>query len=189
MGNCMASECITVSAGIGDQFIRIVRADGKVLEYKAPISVKDLLSGHQGHTVVHLGALHRCVRPNHKLVPGELYYLLPSESEAPKGNKRTSCNENKDLKATSLKMKKEEAVSSGNKNGVVRLKVVITKQELAELLSESLAKGASMEDLLVELKAKGAQTRVDSSAALARTSVCGWSPALDSIPEDCHIAE
>ena len=38
--------------------------------------------------------------------------------------------------------------------GVVRVKVVIRKQELTKLLSNGLGKRAAMEDLLVELQAK-----------------------------------
>eukprot|EP01018_Ginkgo_biloba_P022938 Gb_09595 [translate_table: standard] len=181
MGKCMASGCMTVSAEIGDQFIRIAPADEKVLEYN-PISANDFLLGHEGHTVARPGALRRSIRPNYKLIPGDLYSLLTLES-ASKWHKHRS-KEHKDLKATSLKLERNEAVSSGNKNGVIRLRVVITKQELAKLLSDSLAMGTSMEDVLVELKAKGAQTKVDSSTAPSRVSNFGWRPALESIPEE-----
>ena len=46
--------------------------------------------------------------------------------------------------------------------GVVRVKIVIRKQELAEMLSKGLGKGATMEDLLVELHDKG-QAAIDNS--------------------------
>ena len=46
--------------------------------------------------------------------------------------------------------------------GVVRDKLVIIKQEQAEMLSKGLGKGATMEDLLVELHNKG-QAAIDNS--------------------------
>ena len=46
--------------------------------------------------------------------------------------------------------------------GVVRVKLVIIKQELAEMLSKGLGKGATMEDLLVQIHGKG-QAAIDNS--------------------------
>ena len=46
--------------------------------------------------------------------------------------------------------------------GVLGLKLVIVKQELAEMLSKGLGKGATMEDLLVQLHGKG-QAAIDNS--------------------------
>ena len=71
--------------------------------------------------------------------------------------------------------------------GVVRVKIVIRKQELADMLYKGLGKGATMEDLLVELHGKG-QASVDDSydencGSARMSNHGGWRPALESIPE------
>jgi len=60
-------------------------------------------------------------------------------------------------------------------NGVVRVKLVISKKELAELLANGLTQKKAMEDLLV---------KNCGTAAPMSMSHCGWRPSLESIPED-----
>lgn len=153
-----------------------MKVNGRVLQNKAPVPIQNSLSGDQGP---------QQVDPNEQ--PLDSRQLLHPDSGAHgikngenRGKRR---GETKDLGSS------KPAVSCVNTGeGVVRVKLVIRKQELAELLSNGLGKGATMEDLLVELRGKGQAASVDNlhekNCAPARLgSRGGWRPALESIPE------
>lgn len=82
------------------------------------------------------------------------------------------------------------AVPCKNTGGsVVRVKLVIRKQELAKFLSNDLAKTAAMEDLLVELQAKLGDQRTalyegNCGTVAQMSSDSRWRPSLESIAED-----
>jgi len=58
--------------------------------------------------------------------------------------------------------------------GVVRVKLVIRKEELAELLANGLSKREAMADLLAK----------NCGTAARMSSYGGWKPSLERIPED-----
>lgn len=167
----MARSSKMVSTETSGEFVRTMKVNGRVLQYKAPIPVQDnSLSGHQ--------------QPLHD--PHHLVHPDSGAGDVKKGETRgNKSEETKDLSSS------KPAVSCLNTGpeGVVRVKLVIRKQELAELLSKGLGKGATMEDLLVELHGKGQATVLDNSydencgPARIMGNHGGWRPALESIPE------
>ena len=67
----------------------------------------------------------------------------------------------------------------------MKVKLVVRKQELVDLLSNGLAKGAAIEDLLVELQAKlGHQSSTAVYNPCQENCHSGWRPSLQSIPEE-----
>ncbi|XVE91752.1 hypothetical protein REPUB_Repub01dG0038400 [Reevesia pubescens] len=100
----------------------------------------------------------------------------------------------KKKKVVRFKLNEENNVDRGkqgeSKNGVVRIRVVVTQKELKQILSSRKdLKQSSMEQLIRVMKLRG--SRVISHKA-GRTSDddddgCfhgGWRPALESIPEE-----
>jgi len=168
-----------VSTETSGEFVRTMKANGRVLQYKAPITVQDSLSGHEGqYTVPQQDGLNeQALHSRQPLHPDSV------SDDIRKGENRSNrSGETKDLSSS------KPAVSCVNTGeGVVRVKLVIRKQELAKLLSNGLGKGATMEDILVELQGKG-QASVDNlseeNCGPARMgNHGGWKPALESIPE------
>lgn len=202
MGNCLQSLAGDFFNETTVEFIRVMRADGKVLEFRAPISVNDLLHGHEGYTVVHPDTVQEPLPLDYKLVPGELYYLLPAQT-----NDIGSCvkehpavlsiptqsmtmadfSQSKDAhdsrsEYVSLEHGRTKVVSAvKNGEGAVRLKVVITKQQLAALLAKDpTTKISALENLMVRLP----QVARDSTSSAKN---CGWRPALERIAEGCDV--
>ncbi|XP_059627345.1 uncharacterized protein LOC132270161 [Cornus florida] len=159
MGNCFTvcksskQSCISVKTAKHQKVLRVVKMDGKMLEFTAPILVKNLLVDYSGSGVgVSKEASHH-LPPNYELKLGRSYYLLPITG--------------------SVSASSPACVSSMNgteQNGVVkRIKVVITKKQLEELLSKQISAG----DVLSELERETCP--IDSSSC--------WKPKLESIPE------
>lgn len=120
--------------------LKIVKMDGKVLEYKTSLLVKDLLVSFKGCGV---GVTQKCTQylpPDYELKLGHFYYLLPLDNLEPL-------------------------------DGVKRIKVVISKQQLQELLSKKV----SVEEVLL-----GSMQR---SAFGSPHSMSSWRPVLETITE------
>ncbi|XP_062182876.1 uncharacterized protein LOC133886976 [Phragmites australis] len=65
---------------------------------------------------------------------------------------------------------------SGHKKGVVRVKVVLTKEEAARLLSLTVRGQKTAAQIVAEIKRMEARR--------ANTAASAWRPALESIPEE-----
>ncbi|KAG8498779.1 hypothetical protein CXB51_005211 [Gossypium anomalum] len=67
-----------------------------------------------------------------------------------------------------------------SKNGVVRIRLVVTQEELKQILSSKKdLRQSSMEQLIKAVKLRGVRVSEDG-----RTSDGAWRPALESIPEE-----
>ncbi|XAR52154.1 hypothetical protein NMG60_11020077 [Bertholletia excelsa] len=123
--------------------LRIVKVDGKILQLTSPTTVKDLLVKYPGMGVAVSKKSTQHLPPTHQLKIGKKYYLLPSpiSSEA-------------------------ETEQAG---GTRRIKLVITKQQLQQLLT----KQASFEDILLRVE-KTTCSSVDK-------------PKLETIPEGSEL--
>ncbi|KAJ1381010.1 hypothetical protein SESBI_45546 [Sesbania bispinosa] len=128
--------------------VRIAKPDGKILEFSSPIHVKDILTAN--FPAYGIGVSKKAIEPlppDHELKAGRLYHLIPSLCSHP------------------------NLPSLGNKepgDGIKRIKVVITKQQLEQLVTKQI----SLEDILSEVQTVGANLSINQK------------PKLDSIPEE-----
>lgn len=127
----------------------IVKMDGKKIQFRGPILVSDVLPNFSGLGVGESREALQHLPSNYELKIGRVYYLLPGPASS------RGC----DVSA----MDDEEQKASGVPK---RIKVVITRQQLQELLSKKI----SVAELLLSRPA-------DSS------SLGNWKPKLDTIPE------
>lgn len=172
MGNCLdLGRGIVMSREIEEQFIKIKKVDGKILEYRGRLFVKDLLRDYDGHAVSNCeSSRSHQLSPEYELLPGQIYYLVPNNTRDVSSNDGGINNFNE--------KGQEGAMKPEGDNGVVRLKIVITKRQLEEMLSKSLSnKNTSIEDMIVEFQSK---SREDPSV---KPSYSGWRPSLESISE------
>lgn len=150
MGNCVApckpskGLCITDVAGKRERVLQVVKMDGKVLEFSTPTIVKDILVNFSGTGIGLSKEASEHLPPNYELKTGKVYYMLPADiSSTP--------HDDVDI-------------------GVKRIKIVITKQQLQDLLTKQI----SVEDVLLGLEKQTCDS-LDSPK--------NWKPKLESIPE------
>lgn len=162
MGNCLVLQ---------QKLVSVMKTDGKIIEYKAPIKVHQVLSEFSNHSLSDKLPVVKHLHPNTEMLQGHLYYLLPlpvapQPTETKKKIKKT-VRFSEDI----VEQEEERRTS-----GVVRIKLVITKQELQAMLGKE---GVSVEDMLSQKPIKiGDVNEEDGNICLK-----GWLPALESIPE------
>ncbi|KAJ8532710.1 hypothetical protein K7X08_015599 [Anisodus acutangulus] len=155
MGNCIVLQ---------EKFVKVMKIDGKILEYKAPIKVHQVLSQFSGHVISNSLQVidNQHLQPDDDLLGGQIYYLLPQlpVQPPPKSAKKK------------VKFANDQVELEANqKTEVVRIKIVISKKELQALLNS--------EDGLIKVDDIKSTTIVDEST----TNGIGWKPVLDIIPE------
>ncbi|GAV66886.1 DUF4228 domain-containing protein [Cephalotus follicularis] len=160
MGNCLVLQ---------GNVIKVIKSDGKVLEYKAPIKVHQLLSQFSGHAISDSTFPNiRPLRPDAKLIGGNVYHLVPLPMPTPKVSKKK------------VRFSKPEVLEDGQQSsGVVRIKLVITKKELQEILQKGGV--VSIDDMVSQLQSKQSIQRVVTVDDDKHRE--GWKPVLESIPE------
>ncbi|KAM1127020.1 uncharacterized protein LOC126629727 [Malus sylvestris] len=124
MGNCLVLSK-------EDKVLKVLKTDGKVLEFRAPTLVKDILSNFSGVGIGLSKQASEQLSPDCKLKPGKVYYMTPLPGSAENDSAATR-----------------------------RIKMVITKQRLQELLTKKI----SVQEVLSDSKI--------------------WKPKLKSIPEE-----
>ncbi|XP_010251991.1 PREDICTED: uncharacterized protein LOC104593728 [Nelumbo nucifera] len=145
-----------------DKVLRIVKSDGKILEYRASILVKDVLLNFSDCGIGISQEAFRYLPPNYELKIGHMYYLLPSSSSS----SSSAC-----LSPSAAPPPVSPSSADAHRPGCLkRIKVVITKQQLQLLLSKTV----SLEELLLA-RDKPAWDGVDSTT--------NWKPKLETIPE------
>lgn len=146
MGNCISSKRV----------IRIMKGDGKILEYSPPLTVLDVLANFDAHAIYDEVPVCWSLAPETVLQCGHLYYLLPevqpstSDKEAPEKSRRS-----------------------------VRIKVIVTKKELREMLEQESFSACKMIDRLQ----KKPCIRYVAKEGGDVHGHGGWTPVLQSIPE------
>ncbi|CAI0391842.1 unnamed protein product [Linum tenue] len=160
MGNCMVVE---------EKVVKVMRPDGKILEYTSPTIVQQVMSDFPGQFVFQQQQQQQNLLPEAKLVGGRLYYLVPLPPPVPASPKK---------KVRFAVPEGGEKESSQNSGGVVRIKLVITKQELEELLKKG---GVSVGDMVSHLQDQQRLVKVDVGEEEEWQK--NWKPVLESIPE------
>ncbi|THU53430.1 hypothetical protein C4D60_Mb10t14320 [Musa balbisiana] len=131
--------------------IRIVKMDGEILRYRSPMKVQQVLDEFPGHAVSDALPVVTYLDPALCLRQGQLYYLLPPKKPA------------------------AAVETSVGEEGVIRIKLVITKQQLKDMLSKG---GVSHGDMVSFLRGQGGR-----SGASEKERSVEWKPTLESIPE------
>ena len=156
MGNCLVLE---------EKVISVMKTDGKILDYQAPIKVQQVLSDFSGHALSDSFSGFQYLQPDAKLLPGQLYYLIPVPSPSQKNKKKK------------VRFSNPEVNDEQGNAGVVRIKLIISKQELQELFQ----KGVSVQDMVSQIQSKQSTNGIDTSDA--DDNCRGWKPVLESIAE------
>ncbi|KAG6433049.1 hypothetical protein SASPL_104654 [Salvia splendens] len=123
--------CLKLSIGRSRKVLQVVKEDGKIIEFKSAVLVKELLLNFRGFGVKQSG---KFLPPSFGLHLGKTYYLCPWKCPVP-------------AEDTAAEVK--------------RIKIVITKKQLEEMLSK----------------------QTNSSADLATN----WKPSLFPIPEENEL--
>jgi hypothetical protein len=181
MGNCLQSGRVILSRKIEEQFIKIKKVDGKILEYRAPLFVKDLLMDNDGHAVVNCETSCHQLSPEYELLPGQIYFLVPNNSSGVSSN---DGGEKINQKGQEGALKPAGDKELLEKNGVIRVKIVITKRQLEEMLSKSISnRKISIEDMMIEFQSKSQLKESAREDPSVKPVYSGWRPSLESISE------
>ncbi|XP_038882971.1 uncharacterized protein LOC120074056 [Benincasa hispida] len=158
MGNC---NCLFID----EKPIRIMKPDGKILEYKSPTRVFQVLSDFSGHEISDAVPVTHHLHRTAKLLSGHLYFLIPKQTEEKKAKK-------------AVRFAEPEKESGG---GVVRIKVVMTKKELEEMVERG---GISAEEMISKIKSGSGEISCrDLEEEDEESELQRWKPVLQSIPE------
>ncbi|XP_077240046.1 uncharacterized protein LOC143880955 [Tasmannia lanceolata] len=162
MGNCLVLQ---------ENVIKIMKVDGKILEYKPPLKVHQVLSEFSGHLISDELPVLQNLRPETKMRSGCLYYLLPPPLPSIEDNRKALEAKNP---VTNI------ATVAGEGMGVVRIRVVVTKQELKDMLTKE---GVSVDDVISYLQKKPTIDDAGDDDNGSSEGYRGWRPVLESIPE------
>ncbi|XP_059459312.1 uncharacterized protein LOC132188792 [Corylus avellana] len=159
MGNGLALQ---------QKIIKIMKADGKVVAYKAPMKAQQVLSEFPGHAISATLPVVRHLKPETKLLYNHVYYLVPLPPPSAKVVKKK--------KVRFASPEREDVVEE---KGVVRIKVVITKKELAAMLQKGVV---SVDEMVAQLQSKSG---IDGAADdfTGGDNCRQWKPDLESIAE------
>ncbi|OAY59577.1 uncharacterized protein LOC110626834 [Manihot esculenta] len=152
MGNCLAScrpSRVPAPAGVDEATqgkVFVVKTDGKIIEFSSPVLVKDVLVNFSGLGIGLSKEATEHLPLDHELKLGQVYYILPSLSSA------------------------GSISAAETAGGVKRIKVVITKQQLEQLLRNQV----SVEELVL--------SRLERTS-FSLDSPRNWKPKLETIPE------
>ncbi|PIN25681.1 hypothetical protein CDL12_01560 [Handroanthus impetiginosus] len=161
MGNCLVLQ---------EKSVRVMKTDGKIIEYKSPIKVHQVLSEFSHHAISDQLPVVKHLHPNAEMIQGHLYYLLPLPVAPQPAKKKKTVRFSDDI------VEKSEKTS-----GVVRIKLVISKQELQTLLGKG---GVPVQETITQAQKEPISTnKIESTDRDGNMSPKGWLPALESIPE------
>lgn len=147
-----------------ENVVRIMKTDGKVLEYKAPLQVHQVLTDFSGHAISDSLPVLRHLHPNTKLLSGHMYYLVLL---TPKPEKKVRFA--------------DPEVQDSQERSVVRIKLVISKQELQDMLLHK--GGISVDNMLSLVRGEKMMNGGEDMGENKDGGLEGWKPALESIPE------
>ncbi|XP_068636144.1 uncharacterized protein [Aristolochia californica] len=157
MGNCLYLGALKPNRdnSVDERILRVVKKDGKILEYSKSILVKDVLLNFDYCGIGVTQNASQLLPLSYELKVGHLYYLLPSVCD---------------------KDTEEESPVDGSvvAHGIKRIKVIITKQQLQQLMSRKM----SVEEVLTGLQGC-LWNDVDSETS--------WKPKLETISEGSEL--
>ncbi|KAH7578107.1 hypothetical protein JRO89_XS01G0341600 [Xanthoceras sorbifolium] len=179
MGNCVFKGFAQM-----EEMIKVVTPNGGIMELYSPITAESITNEFQGH------AIHRTrdffsqpLLHNEELHPGELYYLLPLNNKFTRQNNQNNNNQlstsssssSSSSHVTPYRMSFDnhkifkrtdhprEVLPRYNSSGVWKVKLVISPEQLAEILAQETRTEALIES--VRTVAKCGTNGVSSSVA------------------------
>ncbi|CAB4289042.1 unnamed protein product [Prunus armeniaca] len=109
-----------------EKVLRVVKTDGKVLEFRAPTFVKDMLMNFSGSGISVSKQASELLPPNYKLKLGKVYYMIPLLGSVASD-------------AISAGIISSVDVTEKDRAATRRIKIFITKQQLQELLTKKIS--------------------------------------------------
>ncbi|XP_074267068.1 uncharacterized protein LOC141590371 [Silene latifolia] len=157
MGNCLRLQAKTV---------KIKKRDGSILEYKASIKVEQVLSEFKGHALSDMLPVRQYLKSDIQLMAGRFYHLVPAPpTPSPKIGKKVHFSE------------PESTQVGETQNSSLRIKVVISRQELKEILEKGVV---LLKDVVPELQTAGTE-KVKTTDKCCSNDI--WTPSLKCIPQ------
>ncbi|KFK35378.1 hypothetical protein AALP_AA5G277600 [Arabis alpina] len=143
-----------------DSLIKVVTPNGGVMELHPPIFAEFITNEFPGHVIHDSLSLRHSSPPllhGEELAPGNIYYLLPLSSAASTANSTANSS---DQLATPYRMSFGKspvtAVANGSgSGGVWKVRLVITPEQLAEILAADLETEALVESVRMVAKVGG----------------------------------
>lgn len=148
-----------VEASKNRNIVQLLKSDGEIFEFSTPVLVKDVLRKFSGFSIALARKKPLHLPPDFWLKLGSKYHLIPSVGGL------ESVEESRDVD-------KEET------GGVRRIKVVITKKQLQDLLSKEVLAA----DILSALRSETCDGDDYDDEDDSSTTI--WKPKLESIPEE-----
>jgi hypothetical protein len=175
MGNC------TLKGVTGDCYksIRVLTDSGTVLEFKSPITARDILNDHPGYGIFRGGHASSRLLDLECLISGRLYYLLPLVKDhvlAVTEPAKKSLSAASDV-VENLANDSDLEVLPSVGDGVWRVKLVIDTKQLSEILSEQVNTEALIERMRMAA-ASSASTTPRPTKGACRT---GRKPNLSNL--------
>lgn len=162
MGNCIVLQ---------EKVVKVIKTDGKILEYMSPIKVHQILSQFPSHVISNsLQVINQNLLPNDDMIGGKVYYLLPMLPIPKPATKKK------------VKFADDQLVEEKTKprTDSVRIKLVISKKELQALLMSTEEGGSITLDHIAQHRVQKESSGInDYSTDRGK----GWKPVLDNIPE------
>ncbi|KZV46792.1 hypothetical protein F511_37081 [Dorcoceras hygrometricum] len=163
MGNLLALQ---------EKVVKVMKVDGKILEYKPPIRVHQLLSEYTHHAISDQLPVLKYMHPNAEMIRGRMYYLIPLPVSPPSVKKK---------KKKTVRFSDNLVDEIGQETGAVRIKLVISKQDLQNMLRE----GAVSADKMISQMQK--ETKPKKGVTIESENGCLTSKA--SLPDLETISE
>lgn len=152
--------------------VKVMKVDGKILEYNIPIKVHQVLSEFTHHAISDQLPVRKHMHPNAEMIRGHLYYLLPLPVSPPSVKKQKK-------KTVRFSDNLEDEIAQPP--GVVRIKLVISKQELQTMLREG---PVSVDEMLTQVQKETKTKKIVSiESENGRITSKGSLPDLEIISE------
>ncbi|XP_073291064.1 uncharacterized protein [Primulina huaijiensis] len=156
-----------------EKVVKVMKVDGKILEYKTPIKVHQVLSEFTHHAISDQLPVLKHMHPNAEMIRGHLYYLLPLPVSPPPVKKQK--------KKKTVRFSDNLVDEIGEPTGVVRIKLVISKHEPQKMLREG---AVSVDEMMTQVQKETKTKKIVSiERENGRITSKGSLPDLESISQ------
>ncbi|XP_073317320.1 uncharacterized protein At1g66480-like [Primulina huaijiensis] len=155
-----------------EKVVKVMKIDGQILEYKTPIKVHQVLSEFTHHAISDRLPVLKHMHPYAEMIRGHLYYLLPLPVSPPPVTK-------KQKEKKTVRFSDNLVDEIGQPTGVVRIKLVISKQELQKMLREG---AVSVDEMITQVQRETKTKKIVSiEKENGRITSKGSLPDLESL--------